>query len=452
MKRFSEQFHNKAKTVSLQSFEREELRTRVISYMEYHPLPESMLASKSKVAAKSLSYPFIQVPFLQLFKWPAVAMAVMLIIVPTLAERSAPGDSLYAIKVSFNEEVISTLQLTPYEKVEWETKRLNRRISEARLLVSEGKLTDEVEAEIAAAVKEHTETVRQEIDAMRENDADQATLATIELNTTLQAQSDAFEEEGSVVMALTMSEATSDNPAQLVVDAINESLTEQGSKVEASTIPAYDKIMARVEINTTRAHELLTSLHLNPEEKFFKDVSRRLEDVNRGIENANGIRGENEKVASEQLLAALQKTQKIIVFMSDATVNAAVDIETVVPIVYTNDEYRAQLVLLSEDINRKTEIISILSPQVSTDAAGKAAYAVDIAESNQAIIASSTEAGNSVNLAKESLAVLDDVIRLFESEGVTVRSVPAGAAAEIEPATTTEAVVEEGGTVETLSQ
>ncbi|MEN9920237.1 MAG: hypothetical protein RL538_130 [Candidatus Parcubacteria bacterium] len=448
MKRFSEQFHKKAQSVSLQAIEREELRQRVYSYMEYHPLPESRVSSSKKRVSltPSQQYPFVQMPLSLIMKWSAVTAAVVLVIVPMLAERSVPGDSLYAIKVQFNEEVISTLKLSPYEKVEWETERLNRRIAEARLLASEGKLTDEVEAEIATAVKEHTEAVQEEIEVLRAEDADQATLASIELSTTLQVQSDAFVEEGNTVMALAMTDASSENPAQMVVDAINESLTKQDQ--HADTLPSYDKIMARVEINTTRAYELLQSLKLNTEDKLYKDAQRRLDDVGRTIEKANGLRGQNEEVAQGQLLDALQRTQKIIVFMSDAEVSGTTDIEAIVPIVYTDDEFKGQLGQLREDINRKIEIIKTLTPQVSANAAEKAAYAIEIAESNEAIIASSTEPANAVNLAKESATVLGDAIALFETEGVSARAVPSEETVPTPEATTTPEVTE-GSTPET---
>ena len=89
----------------------------------------------------------------------------------------------------------STLALSPYEKIEWETERLNRRIAEARLLASEGRLTDEVEAEVAAAVKTHTENAKREIEVLRGEDEEEATLATIALNTTLEVQATSLKEK-----------------------------------------------------------------------------------------------------------------------------------------------------------------------------------------------------------------------------------------------------------------
>lgn len=436
MKRFSEQLHNQSKSVTLQAIEREELRNRVLSYMEYHPLP----VSTEKVEVKRTflhndTYQLVRIPFSSLGKWSAVFVAIVLVVVPFMAEKSVPGDSLYAVKVRFNEEVISTLTLNPYGKVEWETERLNRRIAEARLLASEGKLTDEVEVEMAEAVKVHTENVEREIEALRVDDVDQATLASIELNTTLQMQSESLQEEGGAVIAMAMAEASSENPAQKLVDVINESLTKQGSHVDPSTLPAYEKIMARVEVNTTRAYELLNALELNSEEKLYQDVSRRLEDVDRSIQRANGMREESEETAREQLLEALQRTQKIIVFMSD-TVNGTPDIDAVVPIIFTDEEYKQQLIVLNANVERKIEIITVLNSQLSADVSAKALYAVEIARSNQAIIASSTEPGNGVRLAKESVAVLDDTLKLMEAEGVNIAGDTPSAPIDT-PATTT---------------
>lgn len=432
MKRFSEQFYTKAQSVKLQAIEREELRKRIVSYMEYHPI-EGVVKSSAKKATESPYQSFIQLPVSMITRFSAVVAALVLVVVPVLAEQSVPGDRLYAVKVRFNEEVISTLKLTPYEKVEWETERLNRRIAEARLLANEGKLTEEVEAEIVAAVQEHTESVEAGIEALRADDADQAVLASIELNTTLQTQSDALQEVEGATMALAMTEATeaSDNSTQKLSDVINASLTKQEGAADA-VIPSYEKIMARVEVNTTRAYELLNSRDFSNDDKRRQDISRRLDDVNRTIERANGMRGQNDTVASEALLDALQRTKKIIVFLSDAGVTT--DIDSIVPIEYTNDEFKQQLVTLNEDVNRKIEMITILNPLVSPDASAKALYAVDIAKSNQAIIASSTEPVTSVNLAKESVAVLDDALRIFEAEGVGAHSIPA--VSEEETATT----------------
>src|SRR6056297_835594 len=121
-------------------------------------------------------------------KLGGVFALLVLIIVPIMAERAVPGDTLYAVKVKINEEVRSSLTLDPYEKIEWETVRINRRIAEAKLLAKEGRLTEAAEAEAAAAVKEHADNVKAEIETLRAADADEAAIAEIAFDSTMQVQ------------------------------------------------------------------------------------------------------------------------------------------------------------------------------------------------------------------------------------------------------------------------
>ena len=174
MKKFSEQLHKKSTSVKLQKSEKTELRERLVSYMEYHPLPaelQGQKVSKKKTAPKAMpfneAYTNISIPFFKIFKASAVMAVLVLIVLPFAAERAVPGDTLYAIKVEFNEELRSTLIFNSFQKVEWETERLNRRIAEARLLESEGRLTEEVGAEVAEAVRTHTDNVKREIEVLR---------------------------------------------------------------------------------------------------------------------------------------------------------------------------------------------------------------------------------------------------------------------------------------------
>ncbi len=62
MKRFSEQFYTKAQSVKLQAIEREELRRRIVSYMEYHPI-EGVSKISTKKATESPYQPFISYRF-----------------------------------------------------------------------------------------------------------------------------------------------------------------------------------------------------------------------------------------------------------------------------------------------------------------------------------------------------------------------------------------------------
>jgi Domain of unknown function (DUF5667) len=447
MKRFSEQFHTKAESVTLQAVEREALRARVVSYMEYHPIAKPAVetyATPSRVKLlQTDAFQSIQIPASLLFRASAVFTMALLIVVPVLAERTVPGDSLYAVKVRFNEEVRSTLTFTPYQKIEWETQRLNRRVAEAKLLANEGRLTQEVEVEIAAAVKEHTEEVQKEIEELRTEDADQATLASIELSTTLELQSASLQDSGSTILATAVGDVASDNTAQLVVDVINESLSDQESVALAAHIPSYDKIMARLEQNTTRAYELLQSTGLSPDEVLHRDIARRLEDVGRSIEQAAAERGTDETRASEKLVAALERTQKLIVYMSDIEGNRAIALETVVPTIYTPEEEQAQLVMLASDIDKKSKILSLAKSKVSPGAAEKIAYSIDIAATNKdALSATSSERGRALGLARESVAMLDDALKIVSAEGVDISVTTVVPATPVSATTTASSTLE----------
>jgi len=366
MKRFSEQFHTKSKSVTLSSTEKQELRERLVSYMEYHPLPaELKLAKQSSVASKSPilneAFKTVSLPFSLIFKSSAVAAALVLVVVPFMAEQSVPGDTLYAVKVQFNEEVRSTLTFDSYEKIEWETQLVNRRIAEARLLESEGRLTNEVEAKVAQAVRTHTQNAQKEIEIMRAQDAEGATIASIEFDSNLEAQAASLkgeaDEDEPESAVLAVRGVTSSN---LIAAAVDESraLNEQPN---ASTTPSYAKLIARVEQNTTRLYELSDKLEsLNPNTK--EKVARRIQDIDRSVEAAIATAPKNEGAAQDILIDVLKRTQKMIVFMTDFEVTDTIDIQALVPVVLTNDEEVAEIAAYKTEITQKRmAIIASLS-------------------------------------------------------------------------------------------
>lgn len=357
MKRFSEQLNKKAMTVKLRAAERRELRERVVSYMEYHPLPKTMKNTKPAKEQKLMTEPYatVAVPWKMLGRWAVGTFAIVLVALPFMAERSVPGDGLYAIK-RFNEEVRGTLVFDSVQKVEWETERLNRRIAEARLLASEGRLTDEVEAEVAEDVRTHSDNAQKNIEVLRAEDADEATLAAIALETTLSVQSAALQEDDNEDVS--EDGRTADTRPSILATAVEESRVKTTANNASSTIPAFGKVMAKVEQNTTRVYELLDSIRETASEEQIAEITRRIEDIERSVQEAIELKDEDDNQARELLVNSLQRAQKLVVFMTDIEVSETVDIESIVPVVLTDEEKQAILTDLETQLDEMRLLVN----------------------------------------------------------------------------------------------
>lgn len=423
MKRFTEQFHKKAQSVTLKKVEQTDLRERIVSYMEYHPLPAELKAGASKrqqtatvPALATEAYTTVRVPFAQLCKFGGVFAAVVLLIMPFVAERAVPGDTLYAVKVNFNEEVRSTLTWDPYEKVEWETVRLNRRIAEAKLLQKEGLLTDEVEAEVAAAVRQHADNAKAEIETLRATDADEAAIATIELDANLALQAQAL----AVPTTESDTASSTDSQTDLIAVAIDESILENAAEA-TTTLPALSKLIARVEQHTTRVRELQQTLDGQVSVEEFTDVARRIEDLERVAAEAFAL-PESESAAAQQLLVdVVARAQTLIVFMTELEVRETVAIDTVVPVVLTDGEKRAERQARYTTIDIYLQQIATTETD-DTELLEKVAALQTELTAARAALETISDYDEFLAASDAALALGKDMLFTFEQSGLTILS------------------------------
>ena len=415
MKKFSEQLHKKSLTVSLTKDEKSDLKQRLTAYMEYHPLPNSTVVSKTK-SERIKSESFVTLPFSYFARIAGAAAVLLLVLIPAMAERAVPGEGLYAIKVRFNEEVRSTLALSSYEKIEWETERLNRRIAEARLLAGEGRLTEEVENEVAAAVKTHTENAKREIALLRNEDQEEADLATIELSTTLEVQAASLQDRNTDELAVTTFAATGPAPKKSIlasaVAAAEEAVESEGV---SAGVPSFDRLMARVEANTTRIYELLRTLDLPETSTDYIDISRRIDDINRTQAAAPEKRESEEEAARLELVDALQRTQRLIVFMTEIRTDKEYQVDDFVPVVLTPEETENKL--NEFEIETKELIEEIRKERASSSnsqANEKSANSLEELLKLEAELASTTDVKVATPLYASITALAEDTIALFD--------------------------------------
>ena len=444
MKRFYEQFTSKAKEVKLTAAEREDLRERVVAYMEYHPLPASERKEVSEytrndatsvVQAKEMhnqarSWTFFKMPYAgSLFGGIAV---LLLVAVPLMAERAMPGDILYSVKVGFNEEVRSTIARSPYQTVEWETERINRRLTEIQVLAREGRLTDEHEVKAAEAVRSHSQSARESIEEIRAVDEDEAAMAEIALSALFDvhfAILSAHEKgkENDVKMAIDQTFGSSTDKVDREATTVSERRSQLLELIESSRgdvtavhggdRPTYGGLLRRIELETGRAYELLSVVADVADDAALTSITRRLDDIERKVQMARSAHEEGQLMESRiQLAEALTSVRKVITFLTNIEVRNSIDLDVLIPIEYTATELAEQLHFKRERLQVRYEyVVSVLDEHATGTVREQATTSLgliptQLASSSQAILTEDFALAGT--LLSDIEQALDDIVRL----------------------------------------
>lgn len=294
MKQFGRQLHNQAKSVKLRAVERAELKERLQMYMEYHPFPEAQAqAASAHGYAGSTQRSFAAMVQKWIAPFTGVTAALLILVLPIIAEQAVPGDFLYPMKVQINEEVRSSLTFSSQGKIEWETSRIERRLAEVRVLATEGKLTDELEQAVAAAVRTHAKNTEAEIAALREIDADEAAVAEVSFASSLAVQSE--------VLSRAISEQATDAPASPVLLAV-QSEEQEANERSADSAPSYERMLALIERETTTATELFNSIKESVPPAEMARIERRFVDLDAKISDTIA----NHAVTEDRLVSVLE--------------------------------------------------------------------------------------------------------------------------------------------------
>jgi hypothetical protein len=162
---------------------------------------------------------------------------------------------------------------------------------------------------------------------------------------------------------------------------------------------------------------------------------------NRSIEFANNERTKDEGAANQNLIATLERTQKLIVLMSSVEFGESVNVAAAVPIMLTEEEQRDQIAMRVGDIDRKVQTLDTLKPKMSPQLQAKVGQSTDLAGKTKAKIGETKDLPAMESLSREALAYLDDALVLVTAEGITL-STPVTSTTTEQVATTTEEVTE----------
>lgn len=169
----------KAKTVSLSSQEKDEMKASLLKHVESHPLT---LESGTFLIQKRVSY----------FEWiganlnnkrymvPAVFSLVIVLTtgISFASSSSLPGGFLYPVKI-LNEKINSVLASDPIDKVKVLTINTVNRLEEAEKLFIDGKLDEKTEVKIAEFFENDSELANRSIVALENNNKKSGTEASI---------------------------------------------------------------------------------------------------------------------------------------------------------------------------------------------------------------------------------------------------------------------------------
>lgn len=281
MKTFEEQLHTVAQQTRLDTDAKILMREKIVHYMEMKPVRTVTLDTSSVhqwFGANSWS------TFIQSRLMPAMLVALLVVStsagVSYAAESALPGDTLYPVKVSINEEIVSALMLSQQARVEWLARLAERRLQEASILTSQGRFDAQTSKEVALRFAAHTSALKAETEALEINDPAAAAQVSAEAATNLEAHeailarlaveqdmssSDATELVGQVrVAAKALARLSEDAEvkafgfgaaaASVQATTSNDESVEGGSSFREAMV-VRQRVMARVELD--RAYDLL---------------------------------------------------------------------------------------------------------------------------------------------------------------------------------------------------
>ncbi len=182
---------NTAKNIRLSEIKKASIRAHVEEFIALTPIRQPQQSP--------LRSPFYFSRFTMLHMTKVLSLVLIVLVTGgstmTLAsEKTLPGDVFYTVKVNIKEPLEAKLARTPEAKLEFKTKQVEKRLTEAQILLQKNDTTPSKHKEVEDRVEQKIEEISEGI-ATLQAEGDVATIlaTTSKLEPVLQAHKEALE-------------------------------------------------------------------------------------------------------------------------------------------------------------------------------------------------------------------------------------------------------------------
>jgi hypothetical protein len=288
-----------AKKIALTADEKASGREMFRAYMAMRPIRD--VSPDAAVRQGMARKPFGFALLTSLVKPMSVFALVLALMVSAggvsyAAEGALPGDALYPVKVSINEEVRAVAAVSAEEKAEWETERAERRLAEAEALAAKGMLKAKAAAEVEKRFVAHAASAKAHI---IEAEATADAGAAAELDAGFEGALNAHKK---ILSLLASAEAKGGNDDDGDED-------EDGETSLAAAVEAETKAVVQRREKSQQKVAVKASADIRTAAEARKAASRRTVDEVRALFAKMRVRMDAEAVASaDARIAAAEKS------------------------------------------------------------------------------------------------------------------------------------------------
>ena len=192
-----EQFIHTVKSVKLKDSEKSEIKNTLVKAILEEPVRSEEFLRHSKYGQSNPWFNLVNI-FTQLKTMPVVLMLALMFGggVSAMAEKALPGDALYPVKVSVNENVRGFFALNDAAEADWNIRLVERRLEEGEQLASEGRL-DNNTIQAVANFQKFADQAQAKADNLEQEDPAKFADINMRLQNTLDAHAVVFEKIAS---------------------------------------------------------------------------------------------------------------------------------------------------------------------------------------------------------------------------------------------------------------